>query len=603
MSYNHRNFITRVGNKIIVDENKLDIFWEDTTPIPKWKLTTSLTPYPKLKTLVVDIETAGINPRENRIYAIGCMDEMGKIFIFMSVCESKILNQFVQLLERSKPDLVYTYNGTEFDLPFLIVRCELHGIKHPFKLASKKRTIATAEVRGKPLEIQEVFIQGCQHVDIFICVLRWDFVAKELTNGRSLKLAVLEMGLRTQARLILQYEEILACWKAGCGKGWGKIKKYLIYDLEDTKLIAQRLVPSYYYEGLIVPRTNLQQRALGGNGWKWERIYEHHYPDYKPKPDRKYKFQGGIAYSTPGLYYKVAYIDFSSMYPKTIISKGIVSYKDIDRIGLGILQYLVDEKSRLESLSRNGDITAKDKIASTKILANSQFGFFGTSDLPFNDMEAAALITAYGRRILQYTIDIITSNEGIPVEVDTDGIFFTHPDPEKVYTILQSQLPKGLTIKLEFIAKAMFVPERGTRNYLLWLENGKIIRKGSWRSRSRSKFEREYPIDYLTYLIKDISEAEKFHNSIKSQILSGKYPLEDLSITRRIREREKELLKIGKIGDLVTYYQGLTGIVNINSHEKYARQYYLDLINQKREKILQIANPLALDSNKQLTLF
>ncbi|BDA72435.1 hypothetical protein CAL7716_066010 [Calothrix sp. PCC 7716] len=447
------------------------------------------------------------------------------------------------------------------------------------------------------------FVQSPKHVDIFICVLRWDFVAKELTNGRSLKLAVLEMGLRTQARLVLQYEEILACWKAGCGKGWAKIKKYLIYDLEDTKLIAQRLVPSYYYEGLIVPRTNLQQRALGGNGWKWERIYEHHYPDYKPKPDRKYKFQGGIAYSTPGLYYKVAYIDFSSMYPRTIISKGIVSYKDTDRIGLGILQYLVDEKSRLENLSRNGDITAKDKIASTKILANSQFGFFGTSDLPFNDMEAAALITAYGRRILQYTIDIITSNEGIPVEVDTDGIFFTHPDPEKVYTILQSQLPKRLTIKLEFIAKAMFVPERGTRNYLLWLENGKIIRKGSWRSRSRSKFEREYPIDYLTHLIKDISEAEKFHNSVKSQILSGNYPLEDLSITRRIREGEKELLKIGNFGDLVTYYHGLTGIVNINTQEKYARQYYLDLINQKREKILQIANPLALDSNKQLTLF
>lgn len=603
MSYNHRNFITRVGNKIIVDEERLDIFWEDTTPILKWKPIISLTPYSSIKSLVVDIETAGINPKESRVYAIGCMNEMGKIFIFMDICESRILNQFLKLLERYKPDVVYTYNGTEFDLPFIIARCELHGIKHPFRLAPKKRTIATAEFRGKPLEIREVFIQGCQHVDIFICVLRWDFIAKELTNGRSLKLAVLEMGLRTQARLVLQYEEILACWKAGLGKGWAKIKKYLIYDLEDTRLIAQRLVPSYYYEGLVVPRTNLQQRALGGNGWKWERIYEHHYPNYMPKPDRKYKFQGGIAYSTPGLYYRVAYIDFSSMYPRTIISKGIVSYKDIDRIGLGILQYLVDEKSSLENLSRNGDITAKDKIASTKALANSQYGFFGTSQLPFNDMEAAALITAYGRRILKFTIDIITSNGGVPIEVDTDGIFFTHPDPEKVHTILKSQLPKGLTIKLEFIAKAMFVPEKGTKNYLLWLNNSKIIRKGSWRNRSRSKFEREYPISYLTHLIEDISKAEEYHNDIKAQILSGKFSVEDLSITRRIKEGEKELLKIGKTGDLVTYYQGLTGIVNINSQEKYARQYYLDLINQKREQILQIANPLALDSNKQLTLF
>jgi DNA polymerase, archaea type len=612
MSYNHRNFITRVGNKIIVDENKLDIFWEDTNPIPKWEPTTSLTPYPKLKTLVVDIETAGINPRENRIYAIGCMNEKWKISIFMDICESRILKQFLKLLERSKPDIVYTYNGTNFDLPFIIARCELHNIKHPFRLASKKRTIRTAEFRGKPLEIQEVFIQGCQHVDIFICVLRWDFVAKELTNGRSLKLAVLEMGLRfpkgslreSQARLVLQYEEILACWKIGLGRGWGKIKKYLTYDLEDTALIAQRLVPSYHYEGLIVPKTNLQQRALGGNGWKWERIYEQHYPDYKPKPDRKYKFQGGIAYSRPGLYYRVAYIDFSSMYPKTILSKGIISRKDIDQIGLGVLQYLVDEKSSLESLAKGGDITAKDKIASTKVLANSQFGFFGTSQLPFNDMEAAALVTAYARRTLQFTIDIITSNGGIPIEVDTDGIFFTHPQPEKVHAILQSQLPKGLTIKLEFIAKAMFVPERGTKNYLLWLENSEIIRKGSWRSRSRSKFERKYPVDYLSYLIQNISIAENYHNYIKSQILSGDFLIKDLAITRRIREGEKELLKLGKPGDLVTYYQGITGVVSINSQEKYSRQYYLDLINQKREEILTIAMPEVLEKNKrQLSLF
>ncbi len=38
--------------------------------------------YGALKTLVVDIETAGINPRENRIYAIGCMREIGEIAIF-----------------------------------------------------------------------------------------------------------------------------------------------------------------------------------------------------------------------------------------------------------------------------------------------------------------------------------------------------------------------------------------------------------------------------------------------------------------------------------------------------------------------------------------
>ena len=604
MSYNHRIFITKFGNKIIVDEEKLDIFWEDTTPIPQWQPTVNISTYSSLKTLVVDIETAGINPRENRIYAIGCMSEMGKVTIFMDISESKILISFLKHLETSKLNVIYTYNGTEFDLPFIITRCELHGIAHPFRIASKTRTIQTAQVRGTPLTIREVFIRNSLHVDIYICVLRWDFVAKELTNGRSLKQAVLEMGLRSQARLVLPYEEILACWKAGWGsEGWQKIKEYLTYDLEDTQLIANRLVPSYYYEALVVPGMNLQQLALAGNGTKWEKIFEHHYQGIKPKPDRKYKFQGGIAYSVPGLYRKVGYIDISSMYPNAILSKGIASRKDTNRIGLSILQYLVNEKSRLEQLAKTGNIVAKEKRESTKVLANSQFGFFGTSELAFNDMEAAALVTAYGRRILQFMIEVINQAGAVPIEVDTDGVFFTHPNPEEVYATLQSQLPKGIIVKLEFIAEAMFIPERGTKNYLLWLKDGTIIRKGSWRSRSRSKLEKEFPVEYLTYFIQNQLRAEEHYRNVKSQILSGEYPIEKLSITRKIREGEKELLKIGKSGDIVTYYYSIHGVKNIKSTQKYSSQYYLNLIAQKRLEILQVANPQMLDRPKQLTLF
>ncbi|MCC5605107.1 DNA polymerase I, partial [Nostoc sp. CHAB 5714] len=96
-------------------------------------------------------------------------------------------------------------------------------------------------------------------------------------------------------------------------------------------------------------------------------------------------------------------------------------------------------------------------------------------------------------------------------------------------------LPKGITVKLEFIANAMFIPQRGTKNYLLWLKDNLIIRKGSWRNRSRSKLEKELPVEYLTYLIQNQSTAEEYFREVKSQILSGKYPIEKLSITRKIR--------------------------------------------------------------------
>lgn len=219
-------------------------------------------------------------------------------------------------------------------------------------------------------------------------------------------------------------------------------------------------------------------------------------------------------------------------------------------------------------------------------------------------MEAAALVTAYSRKVLKLMIEIITRHGGTPVEVDTDGVFFTHPNPEEVRSLLQSQLPKGITVKLEFIADAMFIPERGTKNYLLWLPDGKIITKGNWRNRDRSQLEKEFSIEYLTLLIQNVSAAEDYYVHIKSQILSREYPKEKLAITRKIKEGEKEILKLGKPRDVVTYYYGISGITNISSNENYSRQYYLHLIEKRREEIIKIAAPAILESNKrQLSLF
>ena len=97
------------------------------------------------------------------------------------------------------------------------------------------------------------------------------------------------------------------------------------------------------------------------------------------------------------------------------------------------------------------------------MLINSLFGFYGTSGVGFNDMEAAALVTAYGRRILRFMIDVIEKAGGIQVESDTDGVFFSHSEPLLIFEKLQNALPTGINIELE----------------ILWHEDGKITTKGS----------------------------------------------------------------------------------------------------------------------------
>jgi DNA polymerase, archaea type len=80
---------------------------------------------------------------------------------------------------------------------------------------------------------------------------------------------------------------------------------------------------------------------------------------------------------------------------------------------------------RLKALAKAGDRSASFQEKSLKVLINGSYGYFGNGG-GFNDYEAAALVTAYGRKILNLVVSVVESCNGIPIEIDTDGIFFSH---------------------------------------------------------------------------------------------------------------------------------------------------------------------------------
>jgi DNA polymerase elongation subunit (family B) len=268
-------------------------------------------------------------------------------------------------------------------------------------------------------------------------------------------------------------------------------------------------------------------------------------------------------------------------------------------VGLSILDYLTRERLRLKELGKAGDLAAKQAEAALKVLINSLFGFYGTSGVGFNDMEAAALVTAYGRRILRFMIDVIEKAGGIQVESDTDGMFFSHSEPLLIFERLQNALPTGIKIELEILAQAMFVPSRGAKNYIIWHEDGKITTKGSWRKRDRSRLEKEFPLNYLTLYLLSKAKAEQYYQELTKVIRSGDFPVEQLQVTRKIKKGEKALLVLGNTGDVVTFYQGIRGLTN---SEAYSSGYYLELIAKKRDELLLVVEPQG-DVGKQLSLF
>lgn len=227
------------------------------------------------------------------------------------------------------------------------------------------------------------------------------------------------------------------------------------------------------------------------------------------------------------------------------------------------------------------------------------FGFYGTSGVGFNDIEAAALVTAYGRRILRFMIDVIEKAGGIQVESDTDGVFFSHSEPLLIFEKLQNALPTGINIELEILAKAMFVPSRGAKNYIIWHEDGKITTKGSWRKRDRSRLEKEFPLNYLTQYLLSKAKAEQYYQELTKVIRCGDFPVEQLQVTRKIKKGEKAVLVLGNTGDVVTFYQGIRGLTN---SEGYSSGYYLELMTKKRDELLSVVEPQG-SVGKQLSLF
>jgi DNA polymerase, archaea type len=573
--YNHRDFVKIENGRAIVDEDKLDIFYTDETPITKWRPDSqSLKPYRELKHYYLDIETSGLNPITDRIYAIGIMNDDFQPVIFMDYIEYRILVQFLDFLDNFKIDVLHQYNGLRFDLPFIIAKLKKYKLKNPFWVSPKTRTIDTARSFGEPVKYNEVFLKGVNLFDAYIGVLRWDNREKKLQDTRSLKRVVLDTRLRSEQRLELNHHQVKEYWR-DYKHGWEKIKEYLIYDLQDTKLVSDFVAPNFYYQAEVIPNMNLQSLLLSGNAFKWSKILDKYYLDEGhdlPKPDNKLEFSGGFVSAKPGLHRKGGKIDVRGMYAYLMLKYRICSIKDTRAIALSILLWLVEKRISLKVLAKQGDEQADDTQNSLKEIINSLFGLYGTSCCTFNDMQAAALITAYGRRLLKLMIGVIEREGGVPVEVDTDGIFFCHENPGEIFTKVQAELPSGIFIELETLADAIYIPQRGKKNYLVWTTDGKVIRKGYWRSRARCKFELNFPVEFLTKYLSSPQEAEEYYQQVQYSVLAGKIPIQDLQVTRKIRRGEKAILVLGGEGDIVTFYHGNQGLT---SSGDYSKSHYL----------------------------
>ncbi len=612
------------GQKIDIDEDKLDLFDYYKGDIPDIDLDEKrIKPFNELKVFYFDIETTGgiegkkINYHDSQISLIGVKNQFGKEIIFDCYSnERQGIRAFLKLLKDKKPDILAGYNNLFFDLPFIIGRCEVLGIPHLFyreidKITKKPKTKvrATAQINGAPIEYNPIWlsykdfdqIHHCCIIDLFHEVLAWDYQARKLTNYR-LKTVPVQLGLIRESEVIdLPYEEQKKQYDIWDSEGKETLVKYLRSDINLTFLLGNKLIPPIYFQSKFLD-WKLQSIMSSGNGAKWNSIIEKEYTnssiniDYLPQ--KKHFYKGALTEAVAGIYgsrkntlfpKEVCKLDVSSLYPSVMELYGIASCKDVDFKQLGILRSLRMKKFEL---SDNGDNSSENKamIASIKILINSGYGFLGTQGVLFNDFVAAALVTAYSRGIFKLMVKSAVKFGARLASCDTDGIIceVDKGESNNLHKYIQERLPGNgtkcpITIKLEWVADAVFVPEmedkkiendlyslgvfgenQGLRkNYIIVnLNNGKSIEplkyNGKYVKRDRFELEKEFQPNIILALIKGgETDSNKYYNDIIKSLHKKAYPLDKLKITRIVRVGEKNLINqnIGVPGESVSIWK------------------------------------------------
>lgn len=90
--------------------------------------------------IIFDIETNGLEKRENRVTCISFCSLNSEIKTIMNEDEKELLQEFFRYLHMSSEKLLVSFNGSAFDIPFIIHRALVNKVKAPTGFVFPKHT-------------------------------------------------------------------------------------------------------------------------------------------------------------------------------------------------------------------------------------------------------------------------------------------------------------------------------------------------------------------------------------------------------------------------------------------------------------------------------
>ena len=620
-------------------------------------------PIPKIKRLSVDIEVEFEPGRfpdpkiaEKRVTAIGLKgsDDFDQIFVLKTEDTEQgnnELNENIKVifydLDKEKEMIadafkvmkefpfVVTYNGDEFDLPYLYNRAERLGIPNESNPLYMMRDSATLK-------------QGV-HIDLYRTLSNRSFQIYAFSQSYT------DFSLNSVSKALLGKEKI------DYGLDFDKLTLYQTanYCYNDAQLTYE--LTSFNGDLLMnllviiarIGRMPIDDIArMGVSQWIRSLLYYEHRKRNALIPKKEElqrrtegvmsdavikdkKYRGGLVVEPKeGIHFKVVVMDFASLYP-SIIKVRNLSYETVrcpheeckkntipqtnhwtcsknnglTSIIIGSLRDL--RVNYYKSLSKKETLTDEQRQQYTvvsqalKVILNASYGVMGAEIFPLYFLPAAEATTAVGR----YTIlETIKKCEGTGIEVlygDTDSLFIKNPTDEQIQKLIeQAKTDHGVDLEIDKTYRYCVLSNR-KKNYLGVTDSGKVDVKGLTGKKSHTPgFIKKLFFELLDVLsqVKTMEDFVKAKKEISEKIAncgkkveSKEIPLEDLTFNVMLSKAPSEYVKT--IPQHIRAEKQLESIRELKKGDKIS---FIKTLNKPGVKPIELAKKEEIDSKKYM---
>jgi DNA polymerase I len=487
-------------------------------------------PVPKMKCAAIDIEVAApafqvpspSEPKRPIIAAAIVGDDIKRVYllkrgsdvvlsedfeVIQHEDEISLIREFIN--EIKKYAVIYTFNGDNFDLPYLAKRAKELGITNTGIRLETDRALFD---EGIHIDLYKLFSN--RSIQVYVFKNRYlgytlDEVSEGLLGEKKVDIGshdIANLPPDKLARYCIQDAKLTFSLANLLDNGllkllfiFSRISRMSLEEVSRhgiSQWIKSMIYSMYRRRNWLIPNSEDVTRIRGSKTFSRAII--------KGK-----KYMGAIVLAPrPGVHFKAAVLDFASMYP-SIIKRWRISFETINcpheeckmnkpveelphwvcSKGVGIVPEIIGvlrdlrvkmykkmaKNERFSEEERNWFDTVQNSL---KVLLNASYGVFGFEEFPLYSPPAAEMITAIARKAIMSAVREAENMSMSVIYGDTDSLFIEDAPIEKLQE-LERRVEASLGIDLELDKVYRYVVlSKLKKNYLGVTEDGHVDVKG-----------------------------------------------------------------------------------------------------------------------------